>query len=205
VLMDVQMPQMDGATATRQIRQLGPEVAQPYIIALTAHGLAGDRERFLRGGMDDYLSKPIQLEALQQALARVTGSLVVAAEPTLAHPGERQVTPLIAWVVIEQLVNTLGLTEPEVIAMMLRLIEEAIPPQIAELEAAIAAGDRTRQRESAHRLRGGCLQLGAQALAAISYQLERAGGKADAQMLVTSLHFCYSATHDLLKRKATSE
>jgi signal transduction histidine kinase/FixJ family two-component response regulator/HPt (histidine-containing phosphotransfer) domain-containing protein len=204
VLMDVQMPQMDGVTATRQIRRLAPEVAQPYIIALTAHGLAGDRERFLRDGMDDYLSKPIQREALQQTLARVAGDLTVSVPPAQTHAGEQQVIPLIAWPVIEQLVSTLGLTRPAVIAMSLQLIEDAIPPQIAEVEAALRAGDRTRLRESAHRLRGGCLQLGAQAMAAISYQLERTDDRSDPQLLIPALHACYNGTLALLKSKAAS-
>jgi PAS domain S-box-containing protein len=71
VLMDVQMPGLDGVAATRQIRELGTAIPQPHIIAVTANALAGDRERLLQAGMDDYLSKPIQPEDLQQALARV--------------------------------------------------------------------------------------------------------------------------------------
>lgn len=68
LLMDVQMPEMDGVTATQQIRQRFGPTDQPYIVAMTANALKGDRERFLAAGMNAYISKPVSLEALQQAL-----------------------------------------------------------------------------------------------------------------------------------------
>lgn len=73
VLMDVQMPEVDGIEATRMIRENATDALDPAItiIALTAHALKGDREKYLAAGMDDYLSKPIDAEALRQALARV--------------------------------------------------------------------------------------------------------------------------------------
>ncbi len=70
VLMDMQMPEMDGLEATRQIRTIFDDGWQPRIIALTANALQGDRDRCLDAGMDDYLTKPIRPEALQSALSR---------------------------------------------------------------------------------------------------------------------------------------
>jgi len=81
VLMDIQMPQMDGITATGIIRTLSPPLCNIPIVALTANAFEGDRERFLAAGMDDYISKPIDVDELTRVIARTAG----AAGPNLAH------------------------------------------------------------------------------------------------------------------------
>ena len=68
VLMDVQMPEMDGITATKKVRNEIPEDKQPWIIAMTANALVGDRERYLESGMDDYISKPVSQQAIAERL-----------------------------------------------------------------------------------------------------------------------------------------
>ena len=70
VLMDVQMPEMDGFDAAKAIRERWPN-GSPHIIAVTAHALEGDRKRCIEAGMDDYISKPVRLEELASALGRV--------------------------------------------------------------------------------------------------------------------------------------
>jgi CheY-like chemotaxis protein len=74
VLMDVQMPEMDGIEATQHIRERWPAAQQPRIVAMTAHSLEGDRERLIESGMDDYISKPVQFEQLVAALTRTAGA-----------------------------------------------------------------------------------------------------------------------------------
>jgi PAS domain S-box-containing protein len=74
VFMDIQMPGMNGVQATRRIRDAGPDSAMDPavpIIAITAHAMAGDREVFLEGGMDDYIAKPVELDELKAVLARL--------------------------------------------------------------------------------------------------------------------------------------
>ncbi len=73
VLMDIQMPEMDGITATRKIRDLPGPVGQVPIIALTANAMKGDRERYLEAGMTDYVSKPINPRNLFATMARCSG------------------------------------------------------------------------------------------------------------------------------------
>jgi len=70
VFMDVQMPEMDGLEATRCICQRWSPESRPWIIAMTAHAMQGDREECLAAGMNDYVSKPIRIEALVQTLNR---------------------------------------------------------------------------------------------------------------------------------------
>ncbi|AIE75557.1 MULTISPECIES: response regulator [unclassified Synechocystis] len=87
VLMDVEMPEMDGLTATERIRRFHGQEQKPWIIAVTAYSLEGDRERCLASGMNDYVSKPIRLEALQQALQVATTGL--------RSPDKDQVNPIV--------------------------------------------------------------------------------------------------------------
>jgi CheY-like chemotaxis protein len=68
--MDVQMPELDGLEATRQIRQRWPDDARPRIIAMTANAMTEDRDACLAAGMDDHVAKPIRPDVLAEALAR---------------------------------------------------------------------------------------------------------------------------------------
>jgi CheY-like chemotaxis protein len=75
VLMDVQMPELDGCEATERLREMLPPAEQPWVIALTANILTGDREKCLAAGMDDYIPKPVRLSELENALQRAMEAL----------------------------------------------------------------------------------------------------------------------------------
>nr|WP_272881642.1 response regulator [Fundidesulfovibrio soli] len=71
VLMDIQMPEMDGLEATRRLRAGGTINRDVPVVALTAHAMSGDRDRFLAAGMDEYLTKPMEMQALREVLTRL--------------------------------------------------------------------------------------------------------------------------------------
>lgn len=83
ILMDIEMPEMDGIEAMKIIRSLRSEVTQPYFVALTANAIAGDRESYLKAGMDNYVSKPIDL-------AELIGALRSSFEVRVARNGREQ-------------------------------------------------------------------------------------------------------------------
>jgi len=72
ILMDVQMPEMDGLEASRRISQRWPAGSRPRIVAMTANAMQGDREECLAAGMDDYVTKPIRVDQLVEALSSAT-------------------------------------------------------------------------------------------------------------------------------------
>jgi CheY-like chemotaxis protein len=148
VFMDLQMPGLDGIKATASIRQRerGSNRHTP-IIAVTAHALEGTREMCLGAGMDDYLSKPIQRQELFAAMERCL--------PGIAHEGETS-PPVLAVNRILQQVNG----DTQAARTLITLFLETTPPLLAELRAALAAGDSERLARAAHTLKGSVTQLG---------------------------------------------
>ncbi|HEY8377293.1 MAG TPA: response regulator, partial [Nannocystis sp.] len=152
VLMDVQMPEMDGLEATRRIRQLGGP--QPRIIAMTANAMESDRQACLAAGMDDYISKPIQVRALRAALERArrqpeppppvpaVDPALVAADADLAREAEAG---------LAQLRAMLGASTAAEIADLFLSEADSL---LDRLRAAAAAGNPDGVREAAHSLKG---------------------------------------------------
>jgi signal transduction histidine kinase/CheY-like chemotaxis protein/HPt (histidine-containing phosphotransfer) domain-containing protein len=171
VLMDCQMPVMDGYTAARAIRDLEGNARHTPIIALTAHAMVGERDKVLAAGMDDYLSKPLRAQSLERMLERY-----------VARAGEKEDVAEEAPKSIPELDMTLDRSE-----RLSSLFITRVPDNLGELDAAVAAGDARRIREKAHKLKGSCLALGAGRMAeeaeALQHeaehgQLENAAGRA---------------------------
>jgi PAS domain S-box-containing protein len=198
VLMDVQMPVLDGLEATRRIRAFGSAIHQPRIVALTANALKGDRERYLVAGMDDYIGKPVHLSTLQATL----GALIGAAPSTAGVASNTTERKLIDHEALAAQLDVLGGGE-RARSLVLRLLSQEIARQIDGLAVAASAGDREALAASAHKLRGGCGQLGACGLAERCARLEREASTSTVEELmrqVLELRDCHDATLELMRQ-----
>ena len=150
VLMDCQMPVMDGFTATRVIRDPLSQVRNHRIpiIALTANAMQGDREACLAAGMDDYLSKPIQGEVLEQFLRRCLGG---ESGTRIPATGKRTAFPSTA---IDHTELNRRMNDPALVTEVLNLARTVVPEQREDLRKAISGGDRTTINRAAHALAG---------------------------------------------------
>jgi signal transduction histidine kinase/DNA-binding response OmpR family regulator len=160
ILIDVQMPVMDGLETSRRICQLFPGPHRPRLIAMTANALPGHRTQCLAAGMDDYLSKPVRLDELQAALARVKDR----SGPIL--PGLSSQLPAL-WEAAGHNHATLG----RVVKIML----QTLPLKLAELSAGLESGNAKRVERAAHTLRSDCALLNLPSLGKLCHQLEQAG------------------------------
>ncbi len=173
ILMDCQMPEMDGYEATEQIRRCEREEGvgrRTPIIALTAHAMAGDRERCLAAGMDDYVAKPLRGEELAAALARVVND-----QPTPEPPGSNTTEDDMDAVMPMDLTHLRELVggDDEVMGEILDLFLEDAPRQIAALGEAITRGDWDEARRLAHTLKGSASNVGAEPLRQAAWSLEQ--------------------------------
>jgi signal transduction histidine kinase/DNA-binding response OmpR family regulator len=165
VLMDVQMPGMDGLEAARHIAAEWPDGERPRIVAMTANALHGDREICLAAGMDDYLSKPIRYEDLEAALARSRRT---------AAPAAPDLPPLD----LSYLERLRELEERIGRAIVREIVESFLaetPRRLETMRAAVAGGDGAALSFAAHTLKGSSAQLGAGRLAALGQDLEVKG------------------------------
>ncbi|SDU18099.1 response regulator [Geopseudomonas guangdongensis] len=170
ILMDCQMPVMDGPTATREIRRLERERDLPRtpVLALTAHAGTPEIAHCRDAGMDEVLSKPYNNEQLLAAIGRLLASAAAPAAlaPAAADGGE---TPLLDEAMLASLEEALGEDLHKVVAFFCA----SLPTQIAALQIVLRGGDATEIRRQAHTLKGSAGNLGALALATLAREIEQ--------------------------------
>jgi CheY-like chemotaxis protein/HPt (histidine-containing phosphotransfer) domain-containing protein len=187
LLTDLHMPEMDGFELTRAIRTAESGGKHMPIVALTANALKGEREHCLDAGMDDYLSKPVQLEDLRRILEKYLpgGEAAAAAEPVrvmLASATEAVAVPVNVHV-LEELVGD----DAEMIREMLLDFRASAEKIAVELHTAYQTGQLTTAGALAHKLKSSARSVGALALGELCAAMEQAGKKSDAAELAVLL------------------
>jgi CheY-like chemotaxis protein/HPt (histidine-containing phosphotransfer) domain-containing protein len=181
VLMDVQMPEMDGLTATQKIREQEKRTQSHLpIIAMTAHAMKGDRERCLEAGMDGYVSKPIDRKELERAIARaISGPDVTGVDQRSTKPeGETAVAnSLVAWDNTKALERLGG--DEQLLRDVIGIFLEDIPKHMTSLRQAAAQGNAEVLAKTAHSLKGELGYLGISELSQKAHELEEMGRKRD--------------------------
>jgi CheY-like chemotaxis protein len=170
VLMDVQMPELDGLAATRRIRREFSSIRRPYIIAMTANAMQGDRELCLAAGMDDYISKPVRREELLAALERCpirpNGEAVV---PTAA---ETDLLTVIDQQVLRRLQDELGGGDPAIVVELIDMFLADMPSQQIAMQQAYERRDAIALRRSSHTAKSSAAIIGALDVVAACQALE---------------------------------
>jgi signal transduction histidine kinase/CheY-like chemotaxis protein/HPt (histidine-containing phosphotransfer) domain-containing protein len=219
VFMDVQMPEMDGLEATRAILKQWSPPERPWIIAMTAHAMQGDREECLTAGMNDYISKPIRVEAIVQALRKYAGELLSRGAGELLSRGaveqtnklhtdnlREQLSPApdrsghpcspapIDPQVLQALRDMAGEDAASVLAEIIESYLEDAPPRLLAVSKAVAEVDAVTLQKSAHALRSLSVTVGAIPVSQLCEALEamgRVGTTEGASKLVEQLQAEY--------------
>jgi CheY-like chemotaxis protein/HPt (histidine-containing phosphotransfer) domain-containing protein len=187
VLMDVQMPEMDGYEATAEIRKREGSDGANYrtsIIAMTANAMQGDKERALEEGMDDYVSKPVKLEQLNEVLERWLSRDEEEEKPGTTpalESADTSATPSgsVDYSVLEGLRELQEEGEPDILEELVAMFLKDAPSQLETLKEATEKGDAQSVERIAHTLKGSCGNMGAVRMEALCSELEEIGRSED--------------------------
>ena len=173
IFMDVQMPEMDGITTTKEIIRQYPSENRPYIIAMTANAMKGDKEKYLEVGMNDYVSKPVRLDSLTAAINRYHLQSKANTQTTVA-PAEIS-EPVFDRGVLDSLLEMAG---EEGIGIILEIIDNFISSaalEIGTISEAIAIQNKDALRIASHSLKSASANVGGESLSKLCFELERIG------------------------------
>ena len=178
ILMDCQMPEMDGYEATRRIRALEADAHHVPIVAVTANAMQGDREACLACGMDDFLSKPYKQQQLKDIMehwlqAAAAADVLGTAQgdgPREAAGGEPSFDPG----VLDTLAEHLGGDDPSMVNELIDVFLDNTPQLLRDMEAALEAKVSEDLKRAAHTLKSSCASLGAMRLSAMAKDIETA-------------------------------
>jgi len=178
VLMDVQMPELDGLEATRQIRDPRSPVLnhQIPIIAMTAHAMQSDRDKCFEAGMNDYVSKPVSPQTLAKAITkwlpiRSPESKQQDPETAFGTTPASSPPPVFDW---EGLIDRL-MNDTELARSLIAQFLDELPGQIESLTACMNTGNAAGVAQHAHNIKGVSANVGGQALCIAAFQIEEAG------------------------------
>jgi CheY-like chemotaxis protein/HPt (histidine-containing phosphotransfer) domain-containing protein len=194
VLMDVEMPVMDGLEASRRINREWPAAQRPRIIAMTANAMQGDRETCLAAGMDDYLSKPIRREELAAALTRFESRAVPEDDSPMADEVDDPEP-----VDLAEIEATVG--DPIFVRQLISTFLNDAPGLVATLRSSLEQSNLEELRRAAHTLKSNGRTFGATALASLSEELElcaRTGTVENAGDLITRIEKEYARVEGAL-------
>ncbi|WP_337011986.1 two-component sensor histidine kinase BarA [Pantoea sp. AS142] len=162
ILMDIQMPDIDGIRASEIIRTL-PHHASTPIVAVTAHAIDGEREQLIKAGMNDYLAKPIDESKLRQLLARYTPP------PVVSVPELLPILPTLDW----QLALRQAANKPDLARDLLQMLLEFLPEVHTKMAQFMATNEVNALREIIHKLHGSASYSGVPRMKQLCHQLER--------------------------------
>ena len=209
VFMDVQMPEMDGLQATRCICKEWLPPKRPWIVAMTANAMQGDREECLNAGMNDYVSKPVRIEALieifnnyknlQQSFNQDSDSTAVVKK----EKPQLSALPVIDTQILQELKDMAGDDGNEMLAELIDSYLEDAAPKLKQIRGAIDKDDAESLRHSAHALKSLSVTIGAVLLAQVSSKLEvigNSGTTSNASTLLETLDTEYQRVKTALQK-----